>query len=147
MRALFDVNMLLALFDPEHIHHAPAFAWWTQNRESGWASCPLTQNGFVRVISGRGYARPRSIADAMAVLRGQIAQPGHVFWPDDISIADLQVFDHRHLLGTKQITNAYLLALAVRNGCRLATMDRGVTLHAVRGAEPRHLAIVGEVTM
>jgi uncharacterized protein len=143
VRALFDVNMLLALFDPEHIHHAHAFAWWTENRESGWASCPLTQNGFVRVISGPGYARPRSITDALAVLRGQIAQPGHVFWPDTISIADPQVFDHGRLLGTKQITDAYLLALAVKNGGRLATMDQGVPLRAVRGAEPRHLAVMG----
>ena len=78
----------------------------------------------------------------MAVLRGQIAQPGHVFWPDVISIADPQAFHHDRLLGTKQITDAYLLALAVTNGGRLATMDRGVPLRAVHGAEARHLAVI-----
>ena len=142
MRALFDVNMLLALFDPEHIHHVRALAWWTDNRENGWASCSLTQNGFVRIISGPRYLRPRSFADAMALIRAQIAQPGHAFWPDDVSIADPQTFDHGRLLGPNQITDVYLLALAVKNGGRLATLDRGVPLRAVRGAEARHLAVI-----
>jgi len=144
VRALFDVNLLLALFDSAHIHHALAFAWWTGHRQSGWASCPLTQNGFVRVISGPTYARPRSVADALAVLRGQIAQPGHVFWPDDSSIANTQVFDHGRLLGTKQITDAYLLALAVKNDGCLATFDQAIPLGAVRGAEARHVAVIRE---
>ena len=142
MRALFDVNMLLALFDAGHIHHDRAFAWWSENRDEGWASCPLTQNGFIRVISGPGYLRPRSLAEAMALMRGQIAQPGHAFWPADISIADPQTVDHGRLLGPNQITDVYLLALAVKNGGRLATLDRGVPLRAVQGAEPRHLAVI-----
>jgi uncharacterized protein len=141
MRALFDVNMLLALFDAEHLHHARAFAWWTANRESGWASCPLTQNGFLRVISGPGYTRPRSLADALALLRGQIAEPGHEFWRDELSIADVSIFDHGRLLGPNQITDVYLLALAVKNGGRFATLDRGVPVRAVHGAEARHLAV------
>jgi hypothetical protein len=139
VRALFDVNMLLALFDPEHIHHDQALAWWTESRGLGWASCPLTQNGFVRVISGNGYSSPRSFADAMALLRAQIAEPGHVFWPDEVSIIDPQTFDHDRLLGPKQITDAYLLALAVKNGGRLVTLDRAVSLAAVRGARAEHL--------
>jgi toxin-antitoxin system PIN domain toxin len=142
MRALFDVNMLLALFDAEHLHHTRAFAWWTANRESGWASCPLTQNGFLRVISGSGYTRPRGLADAMALLRGQIAQPGHEFWRDEVSIADPNIFDHSRILGPNQITDAYLLALAVKNGGRFATLDRGVPVRAVNGAEARHLAVI-----
>ena len=142
MRALFDVNMLLALSDPEHLHHAPAFAWWTKNRKDGWASCPLTQNGFVRVISGARYPRPRRFADAVAQLRGQLALPSHAFWQDDVSLADPDVFDHSRLLGPNQITDAYLLALAVKNGGRLVTFDRSVPLRAVRGAEPRHLVVI-----
>lgn len=141
MRALLDVNMLLALFDVQHIHHPRAFAWWTRNRNTGWASCPLTQNGFVRVISGRGYKRPARMVDALAMLRGQIDQSGHEFWPDELSITDLQTFDHRYLLGPKQITDAYLLALAVKNGGRLVTLDEGVPLRAVRGAQEKHLVI------
>lgn len=142
MRALLDVNVLIALFDPGHIHHGRAFAWWTDNRERGWASCPLTQNGFVRVISNSGYTQPRSIAEALEVLHGQIAQPGHMFWPDDVSIVDPEIFDRDRLLRPKQITDAYLLALAVKNGGRLATLDQGIAPRAVRGAEARHLAVM-----
>jgi toxin-antitoxin system PIN domain toxin len=142
VRALFDVNMLLALSDPEHIHHIRAFAWWVENEESGWASCPLTQNGFVRVLSGPRYPRPRSFADAMALMRAQITRPDHVFWPDDVSIVDPQAFDHGRLLGPNQITDVYLLGLATKNGGRLATLDRGVPLRAVIGAETRHLAVI-----
>jgi toxin-antitoxin system PIN domain toxin len=142
MRALFDVNMLLAMSDSEHIHHSRAFAWWNDHHNDGWASCPLTQNGFVRVISGSGYPRPRSLADAMAQLGAQVALPGHVLWPDDVSIADPEIFDRNHLLGPGQITDAYLLALAVKNGGRLVTIDRGVPLRAVRGAQMTHLVVI-----
>ena len=68
MRALLDVNVLLALFDSEHAHHARARAWWVQNRDQGWASCPLTQNGFIRIMSSPGYPRPLIVADALSVL-------------------------------------------------------------------------------
>ena len=142
MRVLFDVNMLVALSDPEHIHHSRAFAWWNDHQDEGWASCPLTQNGFVRVISGSRYGRPRSFADAMAQLCGQIALPSHAFWPDDVSLADAAVFDHGRLLGPNQITDVYLLALAVKNGGRLATLDHGIALRAVHRAEPRHLVML-----
>ncbi len=139
VRALFDVNMLLALFDPEHLHHAQALEWWTSHQADGWASCPLTQNGFVRVIAGPRYPRPKNIADAILLLGAQIVQPGHVFWSDDISISDARAFNHGHLLGPKQITDAYLLALAVKNEGRLVTFDRGISLWAARGAQQTHL--------
>ena len=141
MRSLFDINMLVALSDPGHIHHALAFAWWNDNQDDGWASCPLTQNGFVRVLSGSRYPRARRFADAMAQLGGQVGLSSHVFWPDDVSIADPAVFDHGWLLGPNQITDAYLLALAVKNAGRLVTLDRGVPLRAVRGAQDRHLVV------
>ena len=99
MRALLDVNVLLALFDVHHLRHHRALAWWTDNRQSGWASCPLTQNGFVRVISGARYPRRLNFVDALALLQAQIAVPDHVFWPDDISLTDPKCFDHSRLLG------------------------------------------------
>jgi toxin-antitoxin system PIN domain toxin len=142
MRALLDVNVLLALFDRAHVHHSPAMVWWVANAAAGWASCPLTQNGFVRVASQKGYARPARLSDAMGVLSGQIGKPDHEFWPDDISIADVTVFDHSHVLGPNQITDVYLLALAAKNGGRLVTFDRGLPLRAVRGAEARHLVVL-----
>jgi uncharacterized protein len=142
MRALLDVNVLLALFDAQHIHHNQALTWWTDNRRAGWASSPLTQNGFIRVISSPRYRHPRAFADAIALLRAQIAQPGHAFWPDDISIADPDVVDHSRLLGPNQITDVYLLALAVKNAGFLVTFDRSVPIRAVRGAETKNLTII-----
>lgn len=139
MSALLDVNVLLALFDPEHEHHAEAFRWWGDNRADGWASCPLTQNGFVRVISNPRYTRPLPLVDAVSLVRAQIAQRGHVFWSDDISLLDANLFDHRHLRGPRQITDAYLLALAMKNGGRLITFDRGLARDMVRGAEKAHV--------
>jgi hypothetical protein len=81
-------------------------------------------------------------AEAVARLAEQIDRTDHVFWPDELSIVDRAVFDPSGILGPNQITDAYLLALAVKNGGRLATLDRGVSLRAVRGAEPRHLAVI-----
>ena len=142
MRALLDVNVLLALFDPDHPHHSAADSWWTAEQGPAWASCPLTQNGFVRIVSSPGYRRPLPIEEATRLLRSQVMTPAHLFWPDDISLGDPSVFDHGRLLGPNQITDAYLLALAVKNDGRLVTFDRSITLGAVRGAEPRHLVVI-----
>jgi len=142
VRALLDVNTLLSLFDVAHIHHARARGWWALHKSAGWASCPLTQNGFVRIISKPGYAQPIALQTAFAALRGQLAQPDHEFWPDGISIADATIFDHGHILGPNQATDVYLLGLAVKNGGRLVTFDRGLPLKAVRGAEAKHLVVI-----
>lgn len=142
MRALLDVNVLLALIDVAHVHHGRARGWWTTHGAAGWASCPLTQNGFVRIISKPGYANPFPLQTALAGIATQVAQSDHEFWPDDISIADEQLFDRSRILGPNQITDVYLLALAVKNGGRLATFDRGLPLRAVRGAEARHLVVL-----
>lgn len=139
MRALLDVNMLLALFDPAHIHYSRAKQWIDIHGVAGWASCPLTQNGFARIASKPGYPRPALLADALAILNAQIRDSGHEFWPDDISITDPNVFDHSRILGPNKITDVYLLALAVKNGGRLVTFDKGVPIAAVKGAGPEHL--------
>jgi uncharacterized protein len=142
MRALLDVNVLLALMDSAHVHHGPALAWWRRERDTGWASCPLTQNGFVRVVCQGKYPKRPTAAQAIEQLRLQLAEPGHEFWPDDISIADPGVFDRTRILGPKQITDVYLLALAMKNGGRFVTFDRSVPLSAVRSAEARHLVML-----
>jgi uncharacterized protein len=142
VRALLDVNVLLALSDVAHIHHGRARSWWTTNSSTGWASCPLTQNGFVRIISKPGYTNPFHLQTALASLAAQIAQSDHELWPDDISITDKSIFDHGHILGPNQITDVYLLALAVKNGGRLVTFDRGLPLRAVRTAEARYLVVL-----
>ena len=142
MRALLDVNVLLALMDRDHIHHQPALAWWRSDRDYGWASCPLTQNGFVRISCQTGYPGRRTAAHAVEQLRLQLSESTHEFWPDDISIVDAELFDRSRILGPNQITDVYLLALAVKNGGRLATFDRSIPVGAVRGAQPRHLAVI-----
>jgi toxin-antitoxin system PIN domain toxin len=142
VRALLDVNVLLALFDSEHAHHARARAWWVQNRDRGWASCPLTQNGFIRIMSSPGYPRPLIVADALSVLGAQVALPGHTFWPDDVSVFDATLFHHDRILGPRQLTDIYLLALAMKHGGRLATLDRAIPAGAVRGAEDRDVAFI-----
>jgi uncharacterized protein len=142
MRALLDVNVLLALMDSAHVHHGLALAWWRNERDAGWASCPLTQNGFVRIVSHGSYPKRPTAAQAIEQLRLQLAEPGHEFWPDTVSIADAAVFDRTRILGPKKISDVYLLALAVKNGGRLVTFDRGIPARAVHGAEPRHLAVI-----
>jgi toxin-antitoxin system PIN domain toxin len=142
VRALLDVSVLLPLFDPEHVHHERARAWWDEQGGNGWASCPLTQNGFVRVISSSGYGHPLLIGAALSILDAQLREPGHEFWPDDLSLMDSQVFDHSRIVGPRQITDVYLLALAVKHGGRLVTLDQAIPLAAVRQASPRHLVAI-----
>jgi toxin-antitoxin system PIN domain toxin len=139
VRALLDVNLLVALLDANHVHHDRAHLWWKEHRAGGWASCPLTQNGCLRVLSQPKYPNAQPLSAVHDLLVRQTASPDHAFWSDDTSLLDSQVFDHSRILGPSQLTDVYLLALAVRNGGRLATLDGGVPLAAVRGAETRHL--------
>jgi uncharacterized protein len=142
MIALLDVNMLVALMDPKHLHHGRARQWWGAHKAAGWASCPITENGFLRIVTLGAYLNRFALPDALAVLRAAIALPGHSFWPEDVSLLDAAVFDHTRLLGPRQITDVYLLALAVRHGGRVVTLDGGITVGAVRGAETLHLLTV-----
>jgi uncharacterized protein len=142
VRVLFDVNLLIAMFQPDHTHYRDAHEWWRVNQAAGWASCPLTQNGFVRILSQPKFPKPMSIDGAIALLQRVTSTDEHSFWPDDISLTAPQLFDHSSILGPKQLTDIYLLALAMKNGGRLATFDRAIPLAAVRGAEPRHVVII-----
>jgi len=142
VRALFDVNLLVAMLDEEHAHHGRAQLWWAANRASGWASCPLTQNGFLRVVSQPKYSNPITLTFAHDFLGQQIASTDHAFWPDDISLLDTALFDRDRMLGPNQLTDIYMLALAVKNGGRLATFDRSISVNAVRRAEARHIAVL-----
>lgn len=142
MRSLFDVGVLLALVDPDHIHNRRVRSWWTNEQQSGWASCPLSQNGFVRIISQPSYLRPKSTSEAIALLRRATQRPEHQFWPDDVSVLDDKIFDHSRVLGPRQITDIYLLALATQHGGRFVTLDRSVSLSAVRIAKAENLVIL-----
>lgn len=143
MRALFDVNVLIALFDPAHVHHEHAHAWLNEHRKSGWATCPITQNGCVRILSQPKYPNAISTMESIRRLDRATSQPEHSFWRDDLSITDSQHFDADHILGPRQLTDLYLLALAVKNEGRLVTFDRAIPLAAVTNAARDHLMVLG----
>ncbi len=143
MVALLDVNVLVALFDPMHAHHEAAHDWFTENRRLGWATCPLTENGLVRILSNPGYpGRMTTISDAIERLGSFRGSGHHAFWPDSVSICD-EAFRPAHVQGYRQLTDVYLLALAVENDGRLATFDQGIPLSSVSGAGAEHLALIG----
>lgn len=138
-RALLDVNLLVALLDSHHEHHRLALQWFAMHAPTGWASCPLTRNGVVRILANPGYRNPRPIAAVVAQLRPMLAHPSHTDWPEDVSVTDQASIDATRLTGHQQLTDACLLALAVRNGGRLVTLDRAIPMVAVPGALRAHL--------
>lgn len=142
MRALLDVNVLIALLDSDHLHHVRALDWLKANIDSGWASCPLTQNGCVRIMSQPGYPNALPPAAVAARLAEATATPHHVFWPDAVSLLDAGRIAWNAVLGSRQVTDVYLLALAVQQDGKLVTLDRVVPLKAVPGAKARHLAVI-----
>lgn len=143
MRGLFDVSILLALIDTAHARHTDVARWWVaSHRSEGWATCPLTQNGFLRIISQRSYANPFDLPDAAVALRAAVALPDHEFWADDFSILDAAHVDHMRLLGPKQITDVCLLALAVKRGGRFVTLDTGISYRAAIGGRRENLVVL-----
>lgn len=142
MRALLDVNVLIAILDSDHLHHARAMAWLTDNIKSGWASCPLTQNGCIRIMSQSGYPNALPAAAVAERLAAATQTTHHVFWPDAVSMLDAGRITWNAVLGARQVTDVYLLALAVQQGGRLVTLDRAVSLRAVPGAKARDLVVI-----
>jgi uncharacterized protein len=140
MRALLDVNVLLALLDSDHVHHHRARAWIGAEIEQGWASCAITQNGFVRIISQPRYPRPVSSSRAIELLDRATQTQYHEFWPCAVSLLQSKVIDRSRVHSPKQVTDTYLLALAVANGGRFVTFDQSITLSAVAGAGTHHVA-------
>jgi uncharacterized protein len=130
---LLDTNVLIALVDPAHRFHDAAEDWFVAHRHDGWATCPITQNGLVRIISHTSY--PNSVgspAAALALLHEMTNDKDHHFWPDDISLFNESLIDGSKLLTTAQVTDTYLLALAVKHGGKLATFDRRLVTTAVK---------------
>ena len=121
---LLDVNVLIALLWPPHEAHARAQRWFARNADQGWATCALTQAGFVRIVSNPAFSRrvvsPR---DALAVLQGSLQHRAHRFWAEDIGITEAVAQFGRRLTGHQQVTDAYLLGLAIHKKGRVATLD------------------------
>lgn len=130
---LLDVNVLIALCDPAHPHYAAATAFFQAHPiQGGWATCPLVENGFLRIFGSHRYpGGPGSAESARPFLTGLRACPGHQFWPDDLSLAVHSLFPV--LPSAADLTDLYLLALAVRRGGRFATFDAGIDLTWVAG--------------
>jgi toxin-antitoxin system PIN domain toxin len=142
MRALLDVNVLIAMLDSDHVHHVQARAWLKANIKHGWASCPLTQNGCIRIMSQPGYPNALPAAAVAERLAAATATNHHVFWPDAVSMLDAGRIAWSAVLGSRQVTDVYLLALAVQQDGLLVTLDRAVPLKAVLGAKARHLVVI-----
>ncbi|BBX74383.1 VapC toxin family PIN domain ribonuclease [Mycobacterium shinjukuense] len=123
--ALLDVNALVALAWDSHIHHARIREWFAANAAQGWATCPVTESGFVRVSSNpKVLPNAIGIADARRVLTALRALEGHRFLADDVSLVDDDV---PVIVGHRQVTDAHLLTLARRRGVRLVTFDTAVS--------------------
>jgi toxin-antitoxin system PIN domain toxin len=142
MRALLDINVLLALLDQQHIHHRRAREWLEREIAAGWASCAITQNGFVRIISQPGYPSPITPKAAIDLLTAATATDYHEFWPCSVSLLDPQVVEASRVHSHRQVTDAYLLALATGAGGRFVTFDQSVSQTAVRGSSADQLVVL-----
>ena len=142
MRALLDVNVLIALLDVDHVHHTTASAWLSANIDQGWASCPMTQNGCIRIMAQSGYPHALPPAQVARRLSEAASTVHHMFWADDLSLLETGVLHWESVLGPRQVTDVYLLALAVRNSGRFVTFDQSVPWRAIGSAEPKHLIVL-----
>jgi toxin-antitoxin system PIN domain toxin len=133
---LLDVNVLIALVDPAHVQHEQAHTWFARTGKRAFATCPLTENGLVRIVGHPKYPNsPGPPSVVVELLRAIRALPGHHFWSDDLSIAQHAHVAADRLASHAQVTHAYLLALARAHGGRLATMDRKLAADTVPEGE------------
>ncbi len=140
MRALLDINVIIALLDPGHVMHATARRWMEREVHHGWATCPITENGVVRILSQPAYPNHHPVAVVARRLAEACSHPSHAFWPDPISLLDPGLIRWEQLLGPRQITDGYLLALAVAHGGRFVSFDQRIRVDLVPGASTAHLA-------
>ena len=142
---LLDTNLLIALLWPAHERHDLAVKWFSRHRGKGWATCPLTEAGFVRIVSNPAFSRdavqPR---EALQVLRANTAAKDHQFWPDALPVAEAVAFAGARLVGHQQVTDAYLLGLALRRDGRLATLDRSFGALAEPKSAPGAVVVMVE---
>src|SRR5580700_7384045 len=134
--SLLDVNVLIALIDPAHEFHGAAHAWFKRNRHNGWATCPITENGCLRIMGKPGYPFPGLTVDRVRGILSELVQvEGHRFWPDSFSMLEASRFNLADA-GSKQLTDLYLVGLAISFDGRLATFDRTIRWRAVTGCKP-----------
>ena len=142
MRSLLDINLIIALLDSAHVFHGSAQTWLEKEIQNGWATCPITENGVIRIMSQNAYPNsqpPSKIAERLAEA---CQHPTHEFWPETISLVKDGVIRWQYLLGPRQITDAYLLAIAVVNQGKFVSFDQHINLSVVYGATPANLQVV-----
>ncbi len=136
MTYLLDVNVLIALLDPGHVAHEDAHNWFAATGFVSWATCPITENGVLRILGNPKYPNspgsPAAVAKIVEKLRDL---PGHCFWAEDISLIGTEAVDPKQILTSAQVTDTYLLALAKVQGGELATFDRRLSVHAVKNGK------------
>ena len=142
MRALLDINVLIALLDAAHVHHKIATAWLGTNVRHGWASCPLTQIGCIRIMSQPAYPNTRAAGQVAERLRGAATDRHHEFWPADVNLLGGKAIDWSLVLTSRHVTDLYLLGLAIAHGGRFVTFDQHVPRAAVAKSEARHLVVI-----
>lgn len=144
MRALLDINVLIALLDADHVFHTRAHTWWAANAGKGWASCPLTENGLVRIMCHPGYSQRIRLTPSRLVglLSDFAAQSDHEFWSDDLSLRDTARFSADRIHGGRQVTDIYLLGLATSRQGQLVTFDESIPLSAVARAKSPNLRVI-----
>ena len=142
-RSLLDVNVWIALLDDAHQFSEEANAF-IESSEARIATCPMVENGIIRVMAMPSYGRGGGLPmhQVRQRLQHACASLDHAFWPDDVSLRDDTLVDFSRVQGHQQVTDLYLLALAVRHGGRLVTFDRAVALSSVRGATAEHLLVL-----
>ena len=129
---LLDANVLLAFHDTWHVYHQLVRRWFTAEGQKSWATCPLTENAFVRIASHPSYPNePGDVQALLSGLRRLCSAPGHSFWADGITIT--AILDPQILITHAHVTDVYLLALAAEHGGKLATLDGRIPVHAVQG--------------
>jgi len=137
-----DVNVLIALIDRDHKFHASAKSWFKDDRRGEWATCPITENGCLRVMSNPGYPAAGLTVDRVRGVLCLLAKTGgHRFWPDSVSLLDAGRFELASA-GPKHLTDLYLLGLAVKFNGRLITFDRAIRWQWVTGCGPENLEVI-----
>ncbi|MDR2382208.1 MAG: hypothetical protein LBE08_13785 [Bifidobacteriaceae bacterium] len=142
MTALLDVSALIALLDPDHAAHQTVNRWICDHPDEPWATCALTENGYIRIVSQPSYPNRLGIPLAVAALAAARGTPRHQFWDCELSIADPAAVHPNAILGPAQVTDTYLLALAVSRGGRFLTLDRRASTAAVAGAQAASLVLL-----
>ncbi len=146
MTYLLDVNVLIALTDPSHVAHDDAHAWFSREGHTSWATCPITENGVLRILGNPKYPNsPGSPAIVAGIVEQLRSLPGHCFWAEDFSLVGSEAVDARRILTSAQVTDTYLLAFAKVRGGKLATFDRRLSIDAVKGGKATlHLIPAGK---